>query len=170
MDENFVEDQTAYPVLIQLAACLEEEIEKRGLPKPGFSGVLPGAAALLEYAGGDSEDCSGQSWTRLVNEFASTNFPEPDVLAQCAMPMAFQIEVGVMRCIGVGDDAGNPLTMAEQLAATRLQLADMNAARVAIQCCVNKMDLQYALGEYTPYGPDGGVVGGFWTVTVQQDF
>ena len=24
MDENFVEDQTAYPVLIQLAACVEQ--------------------------------------------------------------------------------------------------------------------------------------------------
>lgn len=169
MDEDFVEDRTAYPVLIQLAACLEEEIQKRRLPKPNFSGVLPGSMALIEYCGFADDECGGQAWTRQVNEFASTTFPEPDVRALCTSPMAFTIEVGVVRCIGVGDDDGSPLTMAEQLAATRLQLADKAAARAAIQCCVGKMDLQYNLGEYTPYGPEGGCVGGFWTITVQQD-
>jgi len=56
------------------------------------------------YFGGDTpldhcEECSGgkcgQAWVRLVQAYPSSSFPNPDADGNCAMPLAYEWEVGV---------------------------------------------------------------------------
>jgi hypothetical protein len=58
----------------------------------------------------------------------------------------------------------------DQLSATRTQMAEMAAMRRAIRCCMaadeDGKEISYALGVYTPAGPEGGCVGGGWSVIV----
>jgi hypothetical protein len=61
-------------------------------------------------------------------------------------------------------EGGDFPTAEQQFEATRLQMADMQAMRRAIQCCLAKD--KHVLGAYTPIGPDGNAVGGTWTVSI----
>ena len=167
----FREDDIAYPRMVELAACLCTELTASGLPDVCFCGVLPGAMVALDTCGGcGATGKCGQAWVRLVSVFPSNNFPNPDSAPTCASLLAFELEIGVMRCAPAMDSRGNPPTVAQQLDAVRLQTADMLAMRRAVACCMGGTDNAYFLGTYSPYGPQGGCVGGSWTVVVGQEF
>lgn len=170
------EDTTVYPVMIELAACLCAEIAASELPTPCFCGVLPGSTVSLDYCGGDSceGECGGQAWVRPVDIYPSAVFPNPDVTpTNCNSPLAFRLEVGIGRCVPMGHNnpvgGYTPPTVDEQLAAARLQMADMAAMRRAIQCCMaGNENLDYVLESYTPLIPQGGCGGGSFTVVIRS--
>lgn len=144
-------------VLDELATCLCAQIEVDGLPPTCFCGVLPGAEVALEYMGDCSGAC-GQAWVRLATSYPSVSIGVPlDRANNCAAGIGLEIELGVMRCLDVGDgpEPPPPALMAD---AALLQSSDMMAMYRAVACCRRSKD--YIIGQYTPLGPEGGVVGG----------
>jgi hypothetical protein len=153
-----------------LSACLCAELEAAKGPELCFCGVIPGDAVDTSLA--SLGTCKGgMAWVRMVTSYASTTFPQQDELAGCATLLAATFEVGVLRPAVLGTDR-RPPTVADLVAETRLQFSDQSAMHRAIACCANSssFDFVYALGDYTPDGPDGSLVGGSWTVTIQQEF
>lgn len=171
-----IEDTLVYPTAVAMAACLCAEIEASDLPTPCFCGILPGSSVTLDWCGGNqcTGSCGGQAWVRPGEVYPSSIFPQPDVTpGNCDSPLAFRLEVGIARCIPTGSNnpvAGfTPPSLAEQLEAARLQLADMAAIRRAIQCCLGAdEDLDYVLESYTPLNPQGGCGGGSFTVVIRK--
>lgn len=155
---DYVPDRIIWPVLDQLAVCLCEELIRSALPPTCFCGVVAGEPAF-----DITEDDRGYAWVRLVAVSPTTDFPAPTITSRnCASMLMAQFEVGVMRCFP-GALTGEMPTTTEQWEAVRLQQADMAAMYRAIQCCAKKY-AEFTLGAYTPVGPDGGYVGGNWTV------
>lgn len=156
---------TLFQRMTDLATCLCAQIEADGLPPFCFCGVVPGEAAILDYAG-DCDPLCGMAWVRLAGAYPSMIVGAPDVsLGNCGAALGGDIEIGTMRCVPGSDDSGNPPSDAELLLATSLQIADAEAIRKAIICCPGHKD--FTIGQYTPVGPAGGMVGGAWLLSVQ---
>jgi hypothetical protein len=156
------EDTRFWPLLTDLASCLCAEIAASQLPEPCFCGILPGGIVALDYC----EECDGKcgmAWVRLttITELRSEQVQDS---SKCTQPLRATVEVGIARCAPTGDESGPP-TMAEQLDTARLLLADQAAVLRAIRCCTGRM---FTLGTWTPMGPQGGCVGGAWTVTFEE--
>lgn len=166
---EFIEDAVVYPAIVRLSACLCLEIEASGLPVPCSCGPMIGSL-VLDYCGScEDGKCGGQAWVRLVNAFPSTAFPSPDQeLSNCYSPLAFQLEVGIVRCKPVGKTSGvrgyTPPTMEQNVEALRLQMADMAAMRRAVACCFGEADQDYVLGTYENLSIDGDCLGGTFTL------
>jgi hypothetical protein len=153
------------PITLLLAMyqqCLCDGLAEAGLPAPCFCGVLPGGSVANDY--GDE----GMAWVRLVTAAPSRQFPQQDdTWTPCAAPIAYTLEMGVLRCAPVfADSRGNPPSLEAQFETVRLQMADMEAMKKAIACCNTPEEWDVALGPYSPVGPDGGRVGGTWTFSV----
>jgi hypothetical protein len=161
-------DLTAWPKLIQLAECLCSQIATDGLPEPCECLVLPGAQVALDYCEPCRDDKCGMAWVRLTTMYPSANFPNLDetLRGSCRAPLAYGIELGVARCAPVGKDDGMPPDPADQQAAVRLQMSDALAMRKALSCCYGASG--WMLGVYTPFGPEGGCVGGSWQASVSE--
>lgn len=151
-------------VLTELAACLcaQVQTDNPDLGDPCFCGVMPGQAALLDY----TRDCSdgGVAWVRMVQGYPSTTVGQADQrLGNCGTGWGYDVEVGIVRSVAIEVEAPDE---AESLATAEQQYKDMNTMRKAISCCSGLRSSDYILGPYTPYGPNGGVVGGSWTLYV----
>lgn len=156
--EDYTEDETIWPLMVQLSQCLCETLTARGLmPGDCFCGVLPGDQVAHDYG-------SGQAWVRLANVYPTTEFPQIDnTLRSCAASLGATLEVGVMQCAPGLGPLGRLPDQIDQFEATRLQLATMRAMHQAIACCgIEDM----VLGQYSPQGPQGNLVGGIWLVDV----
>lgn len=154
-------DLEVWPKLVLLADALCQEIADSGLEEPCFCGIMPGAGIALDYV--DGCEAGGMAWVRMVTAFPSQTFPEPDVdINGCDQAMAFQAEVGIIRAFRVPDN-GEPPTQGDMLTAAEVQMAEMAAMRRAILC---RFTGTVALGQYTPIGPDGGALGGAWSLSV----
>lgn len=160
-----VADRAVWPVLISLAECLCQQITDSGLPEPCFCGIYPGQQVPFDYCDGCEDGKCGQAWVRLSQTYLSKIFPAPDPEGTCIAPLAFVVEVGIIRCAPVADENGNPPSMADQLDTALLQVNDMMAMRRAIMCCTQAFKhRRHVLQNYTPVGPLGGCVGGGWLV------
>jgi len=173
----FQEDTVAWPIMVKLAACIEEALAERDLPGVCRSIPVPGPLAVIEACGqcDGPNGCGGQAWVRLVNEFPYSAFPNPDQTGgTCGMNRAIVLEVGIARCLHVGKTNGvggfTPPPVAEVIGDVRLQMADKAAMAWAIQCCVGAeddfSDPSYVLGQYQAMQTPGDCGGGYWTVTI----
>lgn len=163
-ERELVTDRWVWPTMTRLAECLCTEIVDAGLPPTCFCGILPGEQIDASYV----TSSEGMAWVRLAGGFPYNVFPNATLNGTtCAMPLAFELEVGAMWCAPVASDArGNPPSMTDQFAAAEIQVAAMAAMHRAILCCMPAERATAALGQYAPAGPEGGVVGGTWTVVV----
>lgn len=144
-------------ILDDLSTCLCAQILTDGLPPTCFCGVVPGADVALDYAG-DCDEACGMAWVRLATTYPSASVGTPvEQPGNCAVGIGLEVEMGVVRCIDVGEGTSPP-DLATLRAAAALQTADMLAMWRAVACCRQSKD--WAIGQYTPYGPEGGVVGG----------
>jgi hypothetical protein len=158
---------SALAVLTDLAACLCDEIDASGLPGTCFCGVVPGDAAAQDYAGNCKDGKCGMAWVRLLGAYPASGVAAQDQTpGNCGAGIGADIEVGIMRCMIVGDAQGNPPTPTQLLDTTALQMADAEAMRRAILCCSTIPNHDMLLGTYTPLGPNGGLVGGVWSLSV----
>lgn len=175
----FREDFQVYPLMVQLAACLCTELEASGLPGTCSCAVVPGPMAVLDACGSCNSKgaaCGGQAWVRLDRAYPSATFPTPDTEgATCSTSLVYAIEVGVARCTPVGKtnnvNGYTPPTVDEYIKAVRLQTADMQAMKRAIQCCLNTgeyADRSFALGQYVPISPSADCGGGVWNFLVWE--
>ena len=164
-------DHVIWPVLVSLAECLCQQITDSGLPEPCFCGILPGGPEVaFDYCDSCEDGTCGQAWVRLGNVFPSTVFPAPQVdNAKCTSPLAFEVEVGIVRCAPAMGDEGQPPSLGDQFVTAQLAVADMMAMRRAILCCANSTKgRDYYLGAYSPIGPEGGCVGGSWATAFSE--
>lgn len=167
--ENLREDAGAWPVMEALLGCLEAEFTKSKLGPISFLTIFPGNDVSV-YIGGEnvSDDACLQVWVRLSQGYPSVQFPQPEVIrANVQRPLAYELEIGALRCMSVGESDGEGAEAAEHLEAARLQLADMTAMKRAICQCLKDLERVYVLESYDPTGPLGGIVGGTWGVLVQ---
>lgn len=165
--ETLVEDKIAWPVQVQLADCLCAELIESGLPPTCICSPMPGEAIAADYVSPEQ----GMAWVRVSSVYPSSVFPAQDQSASgCLMPMAVQLEVGVLYCAPVVEGRSkNPPGLAQMFDSARLQMAAMAAMLRAIECCLGAASRKgVSLGPYTPLGPEGGVVGGSWQVTVAE--
>lgn len=142
------------------------------LQKPGQNASLCAVAAMpgseIPYDYGQ-ESCGGLLWVRLAGANPTVSFPSADVTASsCAQTLAYSLEVGIMRPAPLAEVNGDEFilpTDQENGNATEQQMLDMESMLVAIANL--REDVEDLLpGTYTPLGPEGGVVGGRWTLTV----
>lgn len=162
--QDLATDRWVWPVMTRLAECLCTEIAAAGLPPTCLCGIMPGEVVDASYVTAKE----GMAWVRMAGGYPYNTFPNATLDGTtCAMPLAFELEVGAMWCAPVARDSrGNPPTMEAQFAAAEIQVAAMAAMHRAIICCMPSERATAALGQYTPAGPEGGVVGGSWSVVV----
>jgi hypothetical protein len=152
--------------LEQIAACVCAQIEVDGLPATCFCGILPGAEVALDYAGDCADGVCGMAWVRLIGVYPSSVIGTPsEQPGNCSHLIGMDVELGIVRCASMPDDEGNPPAPADLQADAALQVADAMALRKAATCCAPERD--FILGAYIPVGPAGGLVGGFWTLSLQ---
>jgi hypothetical protein len=152
-------------MLTNLAACLCAELTPDGADGPDlcFCGLMPGQQPALDL--GDCPDACGMAWVRLMDAYPAVGLGvewDPTNNGGCGPMIGATVEVGVIRCFEQPAHGGPP-EPEELLAGTQQQIEDMLAMRRAIMCC-NLDDEDYALGRYAPYGPQGFIVGGWWTL------
>lgn len=119
--------------------------------------VAPGAEVAWD------DCCEGQLWGRVVN-LAPLQSTSQQSARGCFEPFyLLSIELGILRCASVVNNQGKaprPETLTDE---GLRGIADMAALLEAIQC----NDRTRTIGRWTPRGPDGGCVGGFWTFDVR---
>lgn len=144
-------------ILADLATCLCAQILTDGLPPVCFCGVVPGDEVALDYAG-DCDDACGMAWVRLLTAYPSVQVGQPvGEPGNCARGIGIEVEMGIVRCLDVGDGS-TPPEPASLSASAVLQVADMMAMWRAVYCCQNRKD--FIIGQYVATGPQGGIVGG----------
>lgn len=164
---DYTDDPVAFPNAAGLIDLVPAELAKRSLPETCFSGVVPGTTPALDYV--YASDCGGMAWSRVTQLYPSTNFPLNDqaVSAGYAVPpLAQTYELGLIRRAPVPDN-GQPPAAEEQYDAGRIAMADQRALLAVICRWFQSRDIPFLLGAWTPVGPDGAVVGGYWTVTAR---
>jgi hypothetical protein len=144
-------------ILADLATCLCAQILTDNLPPVCFCGVVPGQDVAMDYTG-DCDDACGMAWVRLATAYPSVTVGQPSQIQNnCTAGIGLEIEMGIVRCLDVGEGGGPPEPEALTAAAT-LQVADIMAMWRAVACCRQSKD--FIIGQYVPSGPQGGVVGG----------
>lgn len=163
---SVIEDRDAFPLLAALLDSLTAEFRAAGLHEDLCSMTIqPGAIVPADYG-----DCGGMAWVRLASSNPTVSFPTGDLtINNCAYSLAHVVEVGAFRAGPLPEQVGGGVVLPtdeEQFEAARMQFADMAAMRRAI----TKAPIDYKiLGTYQPIGPQGGVLGGTWTVTVGRE-
>jgi hypothetical protein len=170
-----MEGTNAVMTLRQMLAVLLEELSA-GLEEAGLLEsmcaitVFPGTAVPVDYVGGDS--CSSMAWVRHVSSNPTVRFPSADAsIDNCAYTLAHIIEVGIIRPSPIPMSDGNTVDLPDDIAHfnSAMELADdMILMKDAIARAAKSIDF-VILGSYVPVGPEGGAVGGTWTLTAGDD-
>lgn len=174
---DYVEDDDAYPVMVELVATVQQQLIKNGLTPIDKATVQPGGTIVNDYAGSGKE--CGELIVNLISAYPSNPFPQQAQTGSragkasigCGVIIAYSLAVTILRCapnMRGTKAAPTPPTLNDQLMAARDQMADMKAMRMAICQAMNNTGRDYQLGVYTPVGAEGGVVGGTWGVLVAE--
>lgn len=177
MSDDYTEDVMIWPTMVDLLGCAEASLEAAGRPA-GKSTIQYGAEIPALDMG---DDCDAFLWVRLVDAFPSQQFPNQDiapVVAGTRITMAFQLEVGVARCVSVtgavlGEDEttmfrdAQPIPPETIFEDARAQMADMAALRRAICSCLKGK--KFVLQNFASAVPTGMVNFIGWAVTVHWD-
>jgi hypothetical protein len=164
-----VDSNPLYDRVTDLAACLCSAIQNpaNGVPDVCFCGIVPGEAVTALYTGGNCKDKCGMAWVRVVSIYPMTQVGAPDLTpGNCGAGVGADVELGIFRCISIGDETGAPTTPAELLAAAQLQIADSLVMQQAVYCCAAIPPKEVIMSAYTPLGPAGGLVGGTWALSM----
>lgn len=165
-------DVSIWPILSELSACLCAMMAEAGT-SGCFCGIVASPTQEIPIEMEGCENC-GAGYVRLNQAFPSTvQFPQPDQQATCRSVLAFDVTVGIMRCVPTGDSLGNPPSAEDMADHANQVFADMALIRRAIACCLTDdkfEDIEYVLGTYVPLPSEGGVGGGEWQLTIQELF
>jgi len=114
-------------------------------------------------------DSNGQLWVGNLTDTAGWPALTSDPIT-CATPFAVSIELGIVRCAqGKLKDTPPYIPDAELVTAdAEQQQTDKQALKTAILCCwgVSGKDLLPPI--WTPINPQGGCVGGVWTIILRD--
>lgn len=134
-----------------------------------YVGQYPGVGVPGDIGAGSG--CGGSLWTRFGGMGPSTAFPTVGLTANnCAYELVYTIEVGIFRVAPVGQTFGSiytPPSPKENDDISNKLISDAHAIERALRRFVREDNVEDALiGTYGQVGPEGGLVGGSWTITV----
>jgi hypothetical protein len=146
------------PKLAELLSCAEAALD----PPVGRVYLAPGSQVAWD------DCCNGQLWVRLISleslipaKLGATS------VDPCGLVWTATVGIGVLRCSASMDERGQLASAATFTSEAVQMLADEAALCQAIYCCdvlpMNKFDVH----RWDPLGPEGGCVGGEWTMTMQ---
>ena len=153
------------PVLIDLAECVCTKLAEEGAGRTCWCGIWPGAEVSWEYCGECAGDACGMGWVRLMAVFPYDTFPVASIDLRCSRPLAYQVEIGALRCLPQPAEG----TVVDPAVMTEVALsvaADTWALYRAAECCEAS---DKAIVGYLPLGPSGGCVGGSWSIFLAVD-
>ena len=132
-------------------------------PKPSRKALYSGSQVAWD------DCCEGQVWVRLVAMEPVTGDPRQNrAMGPCGVLMwRATIGVGILRCAAVLNDDGSAPSPTVLTAETLTMTSDMSALAQAISCSIPtniKGLMKMQVIRWDPLGPDGGCVGGEWTV------
>lgn len=151
--------------LVDLVSNLGRYVESIGAGPVCWLGVSPGAATAWDSCGEcDGEKC-GKTYVVLSQVIEYDSFPNPREWVQGGSPagLAYQLEVGTLRCMPIQED-GEAIDSGDSLAT----MTGLNDDMIAMLCAIRETFAPYLLSvtQYSPVGPEGGCVGGVWEVVV----
>ena len=153
-------DTKMWPYLLTLRTCLKDL-----LVADGFEACLVAVTPGEDVDPSGVQNGRGLAWVRLASAFGSNSPPAKAVtISNCTTGLAARIEVGVLRCMPMPGRTQASLTQEQLEFAAEAQLGDMLLMQRAL-CCAER---PFLLDNYTPLGPQGGVVGGAWSVLVGE--
>lgn len=157
--------------MLDLLECVCEAVAVLGSGPTCACGIIAGDRPSWDYCGECGRGLCGMAYIQPGRSFAYSTFPlEDDELSACNRPLAYELQVGVIRCIPVMDNDGEPPDMNDVTDASLGFVADQHALRTAIECCDSPyLTKLMVLGGWTPIGPTGNCVGGFWTMTLNPN-
>jgi hypothetical protein len=150
-------------VLAGLLEALSGQIRAAGKEEDYCSiTVQPGNAVAFDF--GPESGCNGSAWVRLVG----TTLSPDEGGKNCGRWRIYTIEMGMIGPAPKMEDRMGTFVLPED---TELFDAAMRQS--------DEMDMMFAalesagvgdltIGDYLPQGPEGGVLGGTWTVTVDE--
>jgi hypothetical protein len=150
-------------VLAALLESLTAQIRAAGKEEDYCSlTVQPGNAVTFDF--GPESGCGGIAWTRLAAA-------SPAVGSNgCIMWMTYTIEVGMVGPVpglDYSEMGGYTVPTDEELFDAASRQSDEMMMLIA---ALNAADVEgLTIGDYSPSGPEGGVLGGYFTVTVEPD-
>jgi hypothetical protein len=148
--------------------CVCTALTERGQGPTCWCGLWPGADVAWDYCGECSDDGKcGMAYLRPDIAFPYSTFPfaEPDT--NCKRPIGYRFEIGVVRCMPTMNEDGELPSEAEIREATLGLMLDQHALLCAIREC--RAPGLVSLEGWTPAGPEGGCVGGAWTIFVDPN-
>lgn len=152
-------------IMLKMRECVCRLLADEGAGPLCWCGIYPGSDVSWEYCGQCSRGTCGMGFVQLLGAYPSSTFPNQQEEATCRAPLAFQLTVGSMRCLPVAEEDGSLPSEGDLLAPALAVNDDMLALLRAVDCCMKGNGL-HDVGEYQTIGPQGGCVGGAWTVTV----
>lgn len=130
--------------------------------------VYPGTAVPVDF--GPESDCRGTAWVRLVGANPSVAFPAADNgVNNCAYSLAYTVEMGMVApAPEMEERLGRFIvpTDVEQFEASMRMMGELEMMHRAIRAAGIE---QLVLGDWAPQGPEGGVLGGLWTMIIGGD-
>lgn len=135
-----------------------------------YVGTYPGTSVPGDIGAG-THGCGGSLWSRFGGMGPSVSFPNIGITANnCAYELVYTIEVGIFRVAPVGQAFGNnyqPPTAEQNGAISKKLIDDGHFIERAMKRFIREGHVEDALlGTYGQVGPEGGLVGGSWTISV----
>jgi hypothetical protein len=157
------------PIMAAILDCASQALADNDRPCDRVL-LAPGAEVAWD------ECCDGFLYVRLISMFGSGNpFPNQDTRPGGCKPtmIASTLGIGVGRCASTQDDDGIAPPVDTLTAEALGVVADASIILDAIKCCVAPLTddpdsnvLATSLGAWSPSGPQGGCVGGEWSLVV----
>lgn len=168
-------------ILTPLVETVAKVLEDAGRPV-GLAHLVPGVLPAWD----NCCEGAGQAYLRVIEVYPTagsgqppTPFPQRDTMQRgvgagggCSINLlALHLGLGVIRCAHSVDDHGNPPTAAEMTSDAAGMLDDMGLLLEVITqvFTAHKALPKVIVGSWTPRGPEGGCVGGEWTLYAALD-
>ena len=173
--------QVGYTTIAFVGEVIEAMRGQFVTPEEGYDPPRGGLVSRVEHRGGllvaldrmwPESGCEAMAWVNVLRRWTSTTFPQQSPPDACGGFRVLHLQAGVARCATTITDQGLLPTAEEEEAqaltllddADRLHLALCDAARRASDRGI--IDA-WTMNEWEPIGPEGGVVAGQQTITVQ---
>ena len=137
-----------------------------------YVGQYPGVGIPGDIGAGSG--CSGSLWARFAGMGPSVSFPTIGITANnCTYELVYSIEVGIFRVMPLGTNFGGkyqPPSAKENADINLKIIHDAHCLEAAVKRFIKEGHAEDAIiGTYAQTGPEGGLVGGSWTITVGPD-
>lgn len=154
---------TAAVALATVLEALTAQLREAG-KQDDYCSVTVQAGNMVNFDFGPESGCGGTAWVRLVSVTPSIEVGKNG----CAQWLNYVIEVGM-----IGPAPGITENLSEYVAPTDEELFDASMRQAEemglMFAAIRSVDLDVSLGDWAPQGPEGGILGGTWTVTVASD-